>query len=999
MSKKKNTESKSEMIDLIQQAKDTIGEQALSIIEDHLGISFNKGVSNCPFHDDSTPSFVWNPKTSTAKCFGCGRMYSILDYLVEVKGSYKNALDELFRMAHIEKDMYAYRPFGTDSTDWFENYKYPTGEKEPTEDNVVKYFAKRSIGVDTLKYAGVQEDKYGNIAFPFEDIDGKLIAVKYRKSRASKKGEAKYWWQHDADAAPILYNVKKVDYTKPLVITEGMIDTLSLIEAGYLNVVSIPDGATSISWLEFNFEFLQNFSTVVLYFDNDKAGQEGLSKTIGRIGEYRCRIVKPTPEDEQMVEDFYEQLGVSGIRKTDANNILLACGKDRLLQLISRAEEIPTKHLKYLLDCEVTNVRDMECMSTGLESLDDILYGNLFPCFTVYSGYAGCVDADTEYFNGREWRRIADYSEGDKVLQYTESGRAELVAPEQYHKYEADSLWHFKTKYGIDQCLSDEHNVPYITSKGNLYSKQFKEVRESHNRNRCGFTGKFITTFDFDGDGIDLTDCEIKLMCAIICDGSFYGKYADYPSHSLYKRCRFHIKKDRKKEKLRELFTECKISWSESESKAEGYTDFYTYAPRREKEFYEYWYNCNKRQLQIITENVLFWDGHVDAKRKSFSTTSKMTADFIQFCFSACGYRSRISESNRVGQNYLTCGKFYLRKSIEYIVTFTKNNLTSMSSYHGEKAKIEKYDTTDGFKYCFTVPSHMWVMRRNGCIVVSGNSGKSSVCNLTSVISPLETGHKVFIFSGELDEGQLLSWILSPLAGINHTRVWDNDGGRKGYSVTEEAENVIRKYYRENIILYEADDELETSDDKLLEAMEIAYRKYGCDTFLIDNMMCLTFNQDGADSKWDAQKRFIIKLMNFTKKYGVNTNLVLHPKKPAAGQTTTSTSDLAGSSDIGNLVHRLLWVSRLKDDEEGYSVQVEVIKDRPSQAAGDVCKLYYDKATRRLYSDVGEYKKKFSWEKEFKPNYKDNVAKNLMCNRVDIMSMIPRNNGYGCDQM
>ena len=31
--------------------------------------------------------------------------------------------------------------------------------------------------------------------------------------------------------------------------------------------------------------------------DNDKAGQDGLSKVIPRIGEYRCKIVKTTSEE------------------------------------------------------------------------------------------------------------------------------------------------------------------------------------------------------------------------------------------------------------------------------------------------------------------------------------------------------------------------------------------------------------------------------------------------------------------------------------------------------------------------------------------------------------------------------------------------------------------------------------------------------------------------------------------------------------------------------
>ena len=36
----------------------------------------------------------------------------------------------------------------------------------------------------------------------------------------------------------------------------------------------------------------------------------------------------------------------------------------------------------------------------------------------MLTGGAGCVDCDTEFFNGQQWKRIADYQDGDAVLLY-----------------------------------------------------------------------------------------------------------------------------------------------------------------------------------------------------------------------------------------------------------------------------------------------------------------------------------------------------------------------------------------------------------------------------------------------------------------------------------------------------------------------------------------------------------------------------------------------------
>ena len=36
---------------------------------------------------------------------------------------------------------------------------------------------------------------------------------------------------------------------------------------------------------------------------------------------------------------------------------------------------------------------------------------------TIIAGETGCVDCDTEYFNGEKWVKIKDYNGTDKILQ------------------------------------------------------------------------------------------------------------------------------------------------------------------------------------------------------------------------------------------------------------------------------------------------------------------------------------------------------------------------------------------------------------------------------------------------------------------------------------------------------------------------------------------------------------------------------------------------------
>lgn len=344
----------------------------------------------------------------------------------------------------------------------------------------------------------------------------------------------------------------------------------------------------------------------------------------------------------------------------------------------------------------------------------------------MLTGSAGCVDCDTEFFTGTGWKRIADYQDGDMVLQYNKDGTAELVNPLAYIKKPCDMLWHMETKYGVDMTVCDEHRIIYWSQKGFQHECKIQDIIDKQKGN--GWKGQFTTTFGYSGIGIALTDEQIRVMCAVICDGSFYSRA---PTS---KRCRFHIKKERKKERLRELFTEANIEYTEVQSAAEGYVDFYIDAPIRTKIFDDVWYQCNLNQLQVICDEIIFWDGSVNVskggvERKRFSANVKENADFVQFAFTACGYRASIFSRDRIGQKYFTCGKWYIRKSIEYNVTITKRTMVGICCDNRKSHKKTmpiQVPTTDGYKYCFTVTSHMLVLRRNGNIFITGNCGKTT---------------------------------------------------------------------------------------------------------------------------------------------------------------------------------------------------------------------------------------------------------------------------------
>lgn len=334
------------------------------------------------------------------------------------------------------------------------------------------------------------------------------------------------------------------------------------------------------------------------------------------------------------------------------------------------------------------------------------------------SGKARCVDRDTEYFNGEGWKKISEYTEGDRVLQYLDNGRAELVKPLDYIVEPCSEFALIETAY-LSMCVTPDHEAYYITSKGNLYHKSYEEVIKDYNRSCNGFTGRFITSFSHDGGGIPLSDEEIELRIAIFADGTIRRGHE--------KNIRFNLKKERKIKKVEELLIKNNIEYKKYNAD-KGFVLFYFHYDCEEKEFESYWYNCSRHQKEIIIQNIFFWDGMERDGRKTFFSTSKKTADFVQYVFSSSGYYSAINIDNRVGQ-YHSNGK-YKYKTITYNVSCSSRSLHTLTVpvYKGRvKRPIEYIASTDGCCYCFTVPSGKLVLRRNNRIYITGNCGKDTL--------------------------------------------------------------------------------------------------------------------------------------------------------------------------------------------------------------------------------------------------------------------------------
>ena len=335
-------------------------EQVKNKIALDLGLKFKNNKCLCFKHSESNPSMSYDPKKKKFKCFSCGASYDIFNHYQEFYNkSFLEAVKSIVNDFNMNIDI-----------NINESERKP--RKEPTKhekvnDSISSYCGKRSISKTTLDYVGVKES--GNcIVFEYKNELGEHLANKYRKT---KKSSGPKMWFEEGTNVNTLFNMDKVNISEPLLITEGEIDCLSAIEAGFKNAVSIPSGVNSTNnWITANWTFLEQFEEVIIWFDNDEAGIKGSREVFNRLPNSTVKIVRCEVAN-------------------DINELLHKFGKLAVLKQIEKASTPTIDGVATLDMIEDFDVHEAETLKTGIEYIDEKLIGMVFGSLNILSGRNG----------------------------------------------------------------------------------------------------------------------------------------------------------------------------------------------------------------------------------------------------------------------------------------------------------------------------------------------------------------------------------------------------------------------------------------------------------------------------------------------------------------------------------------------------------------------------------------------------------------------------------
>jgi twinkle protein len=196
------------------------------------------------------------------------------------------------------------------------------------------------------------------IEFPYF-VEDRLVNVKYRGANKD--------FMFEPGCEVVMFNLNNVMHESECIVVEGEWDALSFVEAGFMNVTSVPNGFTlpradgtssiNMTYLDDYWPYFGNKEKIFLAVDNDLAGNHGKKEMIRRFGAEKCWQV-----------DFKDC--------KDANEYLKKYGKEALAEVIGIATPIPLENVVTLRDfrSELENFYlngSPKGWTTGLDALDE----------------------------------------------------------------------------------------------------------------------------------------------------------------------------------------------------------------------------------------------------------------------------------------------------------------------------------------------------------------------------------------------------------------------------------------------------------------------------------------------------------------------------------------------------------------------------------------------------------------------------------------------------
>ena len=361
----------------------------------------------------------------------------------------------------------------------------------------------------------------------------------------------------------------------------------------------------------------------------------------------------------------------------------------------------------------------------------------------------GCYDDKTEVLteNGFELLKdVVERKDGTLIAQVTDDDKIEFVEPEDYMEFtpEDNELIRFKDSRNIDLLVTKNHNMvfKYETKKTNKKTGKNERILNPKYRVRRADDMPLHrdvmmvhSSFAKEGKGLSMKE---RLLIALQADG-----YVTIDNRNAIK---FRFKKERKAKRIEWILNSLNLKYRFSYYDSDDTYNYYVNVGEELPKTFEEWVDLTDVSLEWANdfiEEAKHWDGSYENEfAYSYSSIIESNVDILQSIASMCGYKTYKNVDYR---------EEYPSKSTIYKLYLSRGQMFGVS---GVKPELVEYN---GKVYCVEVPSHKLIVRRNGRVVVCGNSVRRGAF---SPYLPIE--------HGDIDEFLKIGTEGHPIQGLNH---------------------------------------------------------------------------------------------------------------------------------------------------------------------------------------------------------------------------------------
>lgn len=664
------------------------------------------------------------------------------------------------------------------------------------------------------------------------------------------------------------------------------------------------------------------FGSAVLAFAR---GSEELRDSIAvRLGDVRCRWVE-WPDDEPSAEHVARGSGIEAVRG-----------------MVDAARPMWTDEVCLLSD--IPEAADVQAFASGFAMLDTHGFRLVRPAFMPIIGPYGPLPGSAEFHTKNGWKRLDKWRDGDEALvcdpitgatKYECVGRVVSPAP--------DGFMRLRNGATVDITACANHRWPVVGKDGKHRVMTTAEIADRGRRAHGHGSGyNLIRTFTApDLPDLPISDEHIRLVVAVCADGSVRDKMVN-------NRVCVCIRKDRKRERLVQLLDAASVPFRVRNYSSRP-TEFHYDFDFAENKSLAQFRNASPRQLQVVFDELQHWDGHVYANdigtgRLVMSTSDADDAAFLEYLYSACGYRASTFTQN---------GNLDAQRDNYLVAANCKGSLSRV-----RWDRVDRVPSDDGAKYCLTTSTGFFVCRFSpGQVYVTGNSGKSVLirqlcCNLLrlhgwrTLITSFEERVKPryvrdlrrHIIGQEcVDRNGEVSW--RPV----HSSEWTREDVEAADARIEGGFRFLRRKRNASLDV-----------DRLCDRIEYAVRVYGLEVVVIDPVNEIDHDVPRHESKTDYMGRFIMRLKALADDYSLLMIVCAHPpkdgveKRSMKGKMLTlndgaDTAHYGNKADIGWCV----WRPTL-DPVCPTFLNIDKLKDHEIMGAPTVAKLVLDKGYGRF---------------------------------------------------